>query len=106
MTVRMGYEVAEIGTVPLPNQWQTRMLTGPIYTGGMSFSADIYWGAAFLCRLVYAGPAQTSTQAHASLAARALTWIGNYESRPGRVPIAWIASEDEPWYSSFLPALP
>jgi hypothetical protein len=105
MTVRTGHDVAEIGTAPVRNQWQTRMLAGPTYIGGMSYSADIYWGAAFLCRLVYAGPTQTSAEAHAALGARALIWIGSYESRPGRVPLAWIASEDEPWYSSFSPAL-
>ncbi|WGT63718.1 hypothetical protein [Variovorax paradoxus] len=100
MTTRTGLGVAEIGIAPVRNQWQTRMLSGPTYADGMSYSADIYWGAAFLCRLVDAGPTRTVVQAHAALGARAVIWIASYESRPGRVPLPWIASDDEPWYSS------
>jgi hypothetical protein len=99
LKVEAGFEVAAIGAVPTRDQWQTRMFTGPIYAGGLSYSADIYWGAAFLCRLVYAGPAQTPIEAHAALAARALIWIASYQARPGRTRLAWITAEGDPFPS-------
>lgn len=97
LTVEPGFEVAAIGATPTRNQWQTRMFTGPIYARGLSYSADIYWGAAFLCRLVYAGPAQTPIEAHAALAARALIWIASYETRLGRKMLPWVTAESDPF---------
>ena len=81
-------------------EWQTRMFVGPAYAGGASYSADIYWGATFVCRLVYAGPVRTTLEAHASLAARALIWIASYEARIGRPVRGWIAPGPDPLYES------
>lgn len=100
MKVETGFEMAAVGAVPTRDQWQTRMFTGPIYAGGTSYSADIYWGTAFLCRLVYAGSTRTPLEAHAALAARALIWIVSYQSRPGRTKLAWLAPEADPMYAS------
>ncbi|WP_307687202.1 hypothetical protein [Variovorax boronicumulans] len=93
MKVGTAFEVAAIGAVPSRNQWQMRMFGGPIYSGGVSFSADVLWGSVLLCRLVYAGPARTVAEAHAALAARGLIWIAGYESRPGGAMPTWTAPE-------------
>ena len=67
-------------TLPGP-QWRTEMFEGPIYRGGVSFSADVNSAGVLLCRLVYAGPKRTETIAHASLTDRARKWIKAYEAR-------------------------
>ncbi len=38
------------------------MFAGPIYSGGVSFSADVNSGDVLLCRLVYAGPKRTNAE--------------------------------------------
>jgi hypothetical protein len=86
--------------VVMIGEWQTRMFVGPTYAGGASYSADIYWGATFVCRLVYAGPVRTKLEAHASLAARALIWIASYEARIGRSVRVWAAPDADPIYES------
>lgn len=63
-------------------QWRTEMFEGPIYRGGVSFSADVNSAGVLHCRLVYAGPKRTEAIAHASLADRARKWIKGYEARP------------------------
>ena len=65
-------------------RWRTSMSAGPIYRGGVSFSADVNSGDVLLCRLVYAGPKRTNAEAHAALADRALSWIASYEARTNR----------------------
>ena len=65
-------------------QWRTQMFAGPVYRSGVSFSADVRSYDVLLCRLVYAGPKRTNSQAHASLADRALNWIASYETRPSK----------------------
>ena len=62
-------------------QWRTEMHAGPIYRGGVSFSADVHSADVLLCRLVYAGPKRTIAEAHTALANRALSWIACYEAR-------------------------
>lgn len=100
LNVEKALEIASTDARSASREWQTRMFIGPVYKGGVSHSADIYWGATFLCRLVYAGPTQTLPALHAGLAARALNWIASYESRSGRTLLTWVAPGIDPLYTS------
>ncbi|MGJ7564161.1 hypothetical protein ACSFBM_09920 [Variovorax sp. GB1R11] len=67
--------------------WKSELHAGPIYRGGVSFLADVSWGDAVLCRLVYAGPKRTNEEAYAALSERARRWIAGYEARSPATPL-------------------
>lgn len=84
MKIQTDIDVGLANSTPPEPQWRTSMSAGPIYSGGVSFSADVNSGDVLLCRLVYAGPKRTNAEAHAALADRALSWIASYEARTNR----------------------